>query len=472
MLTVLLYTAPALIAMHGAVVGDPDVWWHLRTGEWIIQHRSVPHTDSFTTFGAGQPWAAYSWLFELILFGLFRCFGLYGIVLYTGVMILGITVAVHRITQRSLGNTPASVLLTFGVCFSMGHLYTPRPWLLTIFFFAVELDAILRFRQNRSLRSIIFLPVLFALWVNVHIQFIDGLAVLGLACADEAWTTFRQHDRKSRPAIDLIAVTLLCCVATLANPYGFHIYHVARDLATQSGVLNTLQELQAMPFRDPVDWTVLALAMASVGTLARQRRPSPFHSLLLTFGIVLAFRSQRDVWVLAIVSAATLAIFARPNERTVLSSLARYNPSLIGAALLLLLASSRYIGIRNCQLEKRLVTSLPVSAAEYIRRVGYSGPIFNDYGWGGYLMWSLHQKVCIDGRAALQGDKRIAESIATWGGQPAWEKNPDLLSSNLILGQRNAPLSQLLRKDSQFTLLYEDDLAVVFARRHKPYTAR
>ena len=138
-LTLLLYTMPALLAMRGAMMADPDVWWHLRTAESITEHHAVPRTDPFTTFGAGHPWAAYSWLFELLLLGLFRSFGLYGIVLYTSTMLLLITVAVHRLVRESLGDTPVGVMLTFLVCFSMGHLYTPRPWLFTILLFVVEL---------------------------------------------------------------------------------------------------------------------------------------------------------------------------------------------------------------------------------------------------------------------------------------------------------------------------------------------
>ena len=467
----MLYTLPALIAMHGAVVGDPDVWWHLRTGEWITQHHTIPRTDSFTTFGAGRSWAAYSWLFELIIFSLFRCFGLCGIVLYTSTMILGITVALHRLIQRASGDTPFSVLLTFIVCFSMGHLYTPRPWLFTILFFAIELDAVLRFRDSRSLRTIVLLPFMFALWANVHIQFIDGLAVLGLACADEAWTVVRQRRGLSRPAAQLFIVTFLCGMATLVNPYGINIYQVAHDLAAQSGVLNSLQELQAMPFRDAVDWTVLALGASAIATLARQRRLSLFGILLLAFAIVLAFRSQRDVWLLAVVSAGTINFRNSPEKQPAMSSLLRCSSWFIATALLLVWTCSTVLGITKERMQKRLSASLPVSAVEYIRRSGNSGPIFNDYGWGGYLIWSLHKQVCIDGRASFQGDQRIARSIATWGGATDWMKDRDLLSSNLVLGPRGAPLSQLLRQSPEFTLLYEDDLAVVFARRKMAHTA-
>src|SRR5258708_54810 len=74
-----LYATPALFFLHVARVNDLDIWWHLRTGEWILQHHAVPHTDPFSSSGAGKPWSAYSWLFELLVLQLFQRVGLAGL---------------------------------------------------------------------------------------------------------------------------------------------------------------------------------------------------------------------------------------------------------------------------------------------------------------------------------------------------------------------------------------------------------
>src|SRR5512134_588720 len=62
----LLYLIPISNGLRPIV--DPDVWWHLRTGQWIIEHGAVPRADVFSTFGTGKPWIAYSWLFEVIVY--------------------------------------------------------------------------------------------------------------------------------------------------------------------------------------------------------------------------------------------------------------------------------------------------------------------------------------------------------------------------------------------------------------------
>ena len=97
---VILFAAPALLCVRAAVMSDPDVWWHLRTGEWILEHHAVPQTDPFSIDGMGKPWQAYSWLFELVLLKLYRAGGLAGIVVYTGGMVAAITAALYRLISR------------------------------------------------------------------------------------------------------------------------------------------------------------------------------------------------------------------------------------------------------------------------------------------------------------------------------------------------------------------------------------
>ena len=179
-----LFACPALLCVHGAVVADPDVWWHLRTGEWIAQHHALPHVDYYSAPNAGKPWQPYSWLFELLVFKCFQRFGLVGIVGYTASMLLAIGVASWHLVKRLQSDFILAVLLSATACYALLRLYTPRPWLFTIVFFVLELDILMHARKTGRMRELLWLPVIFALWSNLHIQFIDGLAVLGLALAE------------------------------------------------------------------------------------------------------------------------------------------------------------------------------------------------------------------------------------------------------------------------------------------------
>src|SRR5438046_7648981 len=106
---------------------------------------------------------------------------------------------------------------------------SPRPWLFTILFFIIELDILLAARQSGDSRRLWLLPPLFALWANVHIQFVYGLLVLGLATAEPLIERLLrrlplQSNAAALPFGRLLLVTTACAVATLATPYPLALY--------------------------------------------------------------------------------------------------------------------------------------------------------------------------------------------------------------------------------------------------------
>jgi hypothetical protein len=460
-----ILAAPALICVHRGVVADPDIWWHLRVGEWILQHHAVPRVAIFSAPLAGTPWLAYSWLFELLTVKLFQWLGLAGIVAYSSAMVLAITVALFHMVRRLQGDFTLAVLLTFAAVYSMGRLYTPRPWLFTILFFILEMDILIEARKTGRVRELAWLPVIFALWANVHIQFVDGLFVLGLAWVEAVVALWwKGAETRLRPAWMGLALAA-GLLGTLLNPYGWRIYQAAFDLATQGGALNLVTELQAMPFRGLPDFLILLLALGSAAALARRRRFQPFETALLAFAAVLSFRSQRDIWVMATVAAAILASTITGSRRAEFRLPKWATAVAVLAAGLAVLAGSRVMGVNNAQLDTQLAKNLPVSAVEAVRAKGYAGPLFNNYDWGGYLIWALRMPVSVDGRAAFYGDKNLDRSAATWNAQPDWASDAQLTSAGVVIGPVKAPLTQLLRMDPRFHLVYEDKLAAVFIAR-------
>jgi hypothetical protein len=469
MVLTLLFAAPALLCLHAINIGDPDTWWHLRTGEWILQHHAVPRVDPFSGVNAGRPWQAYSWLFEVLTTRLFQRFGLVGIAAYTVGMVLAITVALRHLIQRLQSDVLVTALLTSAACFSLGHLLTPRPWLFTILFFVLEVDILMRARRTGRVRELLWLPVIFALWSNVHIQFIDGLVVLAIVLAEAVVARWGIGERTRLQVPSMLAASVASVAATLVNPYGWKIYRVAYDLAAQSGVLDKIAELKAMRFRDPSDFCVLFLALAAAGALARRRRLPMFETVLLGFAAVVSFRSERDVWVMAVAAVAIVAATVGSKQKPVrrVSGLAA-GVAVVAAALAAALAVAlgfRVMHVSNAELTEQAAKGLPVRAVEAIRAKHYPGPLYNDFDWGGYLIWALRMPVSIDGRAAFYGDAAIDRSIATWNAQPDWASDPALMSAGLVIGPAKAPLMQILRMDSRFELVFEDELAAVFVAR-------
>ncbi len=465
LIVALVLAVPVLVCFHQAFVGDADVWWHLRTGEWILQHRAVPRTDPFSSFGAGKPWQAYSWLFEILTLKLFQRWNLDGILALTATLLVAITAALYHLVRRLQPDFAQVVLLTSVVMFSISRCYTPRPWLFSILFFVVEIDILMQARRTGRTRELFWLPLVYVLWANIHVQFVDGLAVLALAGLEPLLGRVLGRQPTRLPFAAAWCTLGACVLATCLNPYGWHIYQVAYDLASQPGVLNRVSEMEALPFRNLQDYVILLLALAGAAALAWKRRFPVFETAFLVTAVLLSFRSQRDVWITAVGAAAVIASNMPAGER---ESPPRLRPlpllTALGALVLMVWTGSHVFHLRNAELAEHVADTMPVRAVEFVQQKNYPGRLYNDYPWGGYLIWALRRPVSMDGRAALHGDKRLERSAKTWSGQPDWAADPDLQGSGLVIGPVNAPLTQILRLAPGYKLVYEDKLAAVFIR--------
>jgi hypothetical protein len=467
LILVILFAVPAIFWARTNGIHDPDIWWHLRSGQWIVQHHAVPRTDSFSSFAAGKPWEAYSWLFEVIVYKLFARLSYMGLMLYIGVMVVAITAAMHHMIKRLQRDFSLAILLTVAGAMCMGHLYTPRPWLFTILFFVLELDIVMQVRRTGRIRELFWLPLIFALWANIHIQFIDGLVVLALASAESVlalrWPMISSREGKRIPALAIPAAFAGCVLATLVNPYGPRLYKIAYDLNAQAGVLNLINELKAVPFRDLTDFTMLILALAACAMLARSRRLLPFEIALFAFAAFVSFRSQRDVWVMGTVAVAILAMRLAGNEKAKDHTSTAVGPLAALAASLAVMVSLAITHVTNPALRTQLSITEPVFAVDFVKQHGIAGPLYNDFNWGGYLIWNLpNLPVSIDGRAALMGQEHLDRSIGTMGAQAGWSTDPELTSAGVVIAPVTAPLSAVLQMDPRFHLVYQDKLAMVF----------
>lgn len=275
--------------------------------------------------------------------------------------------------------------------------------------------------------------------------------------------------RLAVPALSLrtlVLVSLASVAATLVTPYHFLLYQqIFSYMFVQVGAFQYLSELHPMFFRALNDWLVLAMTMAAAFALGWRRKRSPFSTLLLVSAAFVGFRARRDVWMMAL---ASLAIIGEAARRTLDAnpiagvSKAQWRWALL-LALVVLYFTGRARGIDPGTLDGVVRAEFPVQAVSYVKTHRLSGPLFNHYDWGGFLLWSLPEiPVSMDGRTNLFGDRRIERSLQTWNGAVGWQSDADLLKAKLVLAEKHRPLTALLKNHSGFTAVYEDHNAVVF----------
>lgn len=453
-----VYAIPIVVALRPVAkpVLDPDLWWHLRVGQWVAEHGAVPATDPFSCYGLDKPWIAYSWLYELLVYGLYTLFGLAGIVIYRVAMAVAIVAALHRLIRRREPRFLVATGLTAAAALAMAPVYSERPWLFTILFTVLTLDALLELRGGRYSHWMLLLPMMFALWANLHIQFIYGLMLLGLACVTTAFNW------------RLILLSGLCASATFLNPYHARVYGVVLEYATQLAPFRCVNELRALEFREPCDWVMLLLGAAAVFALGQRQRRNTFEMILLAIAGIFAFRSRRDLWLLVVVSSTILAMHnMRPISTAARFALTPRRWAMVAAMVAVLigvLAWKRDLSAEN--LRRTVAEVFPEGAVRVVAERGYEGPLFNDFNWGGFLIWSLPQRpVLVDGRTNLHGDERILRLGNTWAAGPGWRDDPDLAAAGVIIADAQSPLGCVLVLDERFQLVHEDAVARVFIPR-------
>ena len=327
-------------------------------------------------------------------------------------------------------------------------------------------------------RRIWLLLLLFALWANLNIQFIYGLAALGLAALAQSSEVVRgvrglqQRVRNSRSRLrrwSVWIVTGLGFLATFANPYFWRLYRPVLEIARDRVPLTFVTELMPPDFRSARDYISILLVMAAAFVLGRvQLRPRLFLGLRLISSTLISIRKVSDEWFELVVTLLLIAAGCG-KRRTEPNQLPLSRPLRIAAAalaVLMIFAWSRRLGLSNARLEQGYETEFPVKATEFVLQQGYRGPLFNYFDYGGYLIWRLPKfPVSVDGRTNIYGGERIARGIATWDCAPGWKSDPDLLASNLVIGPSNRALSSALKGESGFRLVYEDAIATVFARQ-------
>lgn len=465
-----LFFLPTFISYRLAAISDPDIYWHVRTGELILQTHSIPTVDPFST--SNSSWVAYSWLFELLAAGFFKWADLGGLVAFTVGLALLLAFTTWWIIRKLQPDFVTSSLITAVALVGFAQIYTPRPWIFSICLFAIQLQIILCLRRDGRLRSLAFLPALYLLVANVHVQFVYSLFILALAavvCTMDALNWFpklRSFPQPNRMARVLWATLGVCILATLVNPYGWGIYRQIASFAVARGGFLLITELQAMTFREPVHFVVLGLALFACYKLGQQHaKADVFLIVLLIFSAYLGFRTVRDVWVLVLSSSVVLATTSSPRKPV----FQEFSAIHIAIALLLALFLFAIAPPPN-DLKPTLAAAqasvFPVRGVKFIREQGLHGPMFNDLNWGGFIIKYLPEiPTQIDSRGNVHSPEKLWRSASTWNLVPGWESDPDLVAAKLIIAPRDLPLSQHLLTDSRFKLAYKDDLAFVFTRQ-------
>ena len=473
---VALFTGTAIFqAVRVAVLQDADIWWHLRAGLWILENHAIPHHGIYSQH-ASAPWVASGWLYDVAVAIGYSVIGLRILPLLA--MIFGLTLAIVTFLLASArsGNFWRAVALSAIAQYTITLSSTPE--LFSILLFGIELSLLVRSNRTGSLRPLFWLPALFLFWANLHSQFVLGLLMLLLfaaAVALEQWlcrSGFQPVLAGTRLSLSrLSAIVGASFLATLINPYTFHLLPQALHSSYNRLLFEYFGNMSALDFRRPQEFVLLLLSMSAFVVLGRKRPVDLFKIALLTVATLVSLRIQRDSWIVVLAAIGVIGeSFAQPQLQPTRSPSLRTRA--VAAAVLVsvvfLLASLRIP--RNEVLMQDVYNSFPAKACDFIRSSQLPQPVFNAYRWGGFLTWYLPEyPVAIDSRLALYGETFSESYFKAVSGTERMESNPAFARAQTLLLERQSGMAKALATlpalRAQFRVVYQDEMAIVFVRQ-------
>jgi hypothetical protein len=460
-----------LIAGHGgAVLHDPDTYLHIAIGRWIIGHAAVPYNGIFSATMAQAPWIAHEWFGEVLLASLFDAFGWAGLVVTTAFCVAA---AVAMLLRRLLLNfEPAHALIAamLAVALVIPHVLA-RPHVFTLPILVVWVAALVRARSEDRAPAL-RLALLMALWANLHGGYLFGLAIAGLLAAEAVLLAPDWRSRRTA-ARGWGVFTVLAIGATLLTPYGIAGLLLPFRLVQMSFAMGQLIEWRSPDFQsfEPLEvWLgVVMFAALAIGWWL-----PPTRLLMLLLLLHMALQHRRHGELIGLVAPLLLAPALAPQLKALsagrsagpvdrsLAELAK-PASLLGIALAGAVLSVISLAVLRGAATRPDV-GVPAAALAAVGVGHVTGPVLNDYGFGGYLIFS-GIPAFIDGRAELYGDefiKRYVEATLLIS-----DELPRLLDQYGIawtLMAPERPAARLLDHLPGWRRLYADAIAVVHVR--------
>jgi hypothetical protein len=401
----------ALTLLSPAIFNDSDTFWHIRAGQWMIAHRTVLDHDIFSLPFAGKPWDAQEWLSEVLMAGAFQLFGWSGTAILTGLAMAATAALLSLFLARRLDALPCTVVLVFALSCVMPDLLA-RPHILALPFLTAWIIGVAEAAESQRAPRWSLLPLM-TLCVNLHGSFIFGLALL-LPFAVEA--VLAAKEQQARLAGQWLLFAAASVTAALLNPRGLGglLFPFALMNVHSLAAIGEWQSLDLHSF-NPVEF----VAAATLFFIIRRGAKVPAVRLIVLLALLhLTLLHMRYGMMLGIAGAILLA-------RPVAAVLQRHPAAPAHAPYLRFAAAGFAIVLVGCTAlriarpTRRGDSQMaPVSALAATPASLAAQPVFNDYVFGGFLIWKGIRPF-VDSRADFYGDAWLGDYWHAVNGDPA-----------------------------------------------------
>ena len=483
---------------------EPDIWWQLLAGRWMVENGAVTHTDMFSYTMAGQRWINVKWLYEIFIHILEKGFGPEGVILLQAVVNVAILWTLfHTLKQVrayfrvSVSNffTVVAALLFFVI---VEYRMSGRPEMVSHLMCALFLSYLWCYPQLRW-KQLIWPVVLQCIWANMHEGYPVGIVMLGSFAAGSFISFIMTRDKQNlQVAIRASVLVAAAAIAILLNPNGITLWTQPFEIYRQVWVNKYTTEL--FSYKDAMYWTLQAKLHIAVliavliywGTKVfkafRTKDNSFFTPVFVSYFLwiilfgYLSLTANRNIPFAQIVLFPSVPIMLgdlvcrfKLNSKSFYRSAARYSAQLsilVAAVFYIAIVSNRYYKATDSPNRYGIHTSLlhnPKGAADFINQHNIKGTAFSDYFVSSYMLWALYPdfRSYIDLRDLDIFPSSFFDDYFSIYNQPSkfneLDKKYDFNYVVLSTSQLAALQEQLYWKEG-YNLIYVDPVSCIFLK--------
>lgn len=450
-----------LMVLGPRLLADPDTYSHIALGRWILGHHTVPTGDPLSQTFRGEPWVAFEWLAQVIYAGALSLGG------WTAVVALAAATAatafglLTRFLLREWQPMPALIAVLAAFVLTSPHIVA-RPHMLALPLLVMWVASLIRAIDERRAPPWHLLPLM-TLWANLHGSFTFGLAFIGAVACEALWNApAAERLRMVRPWIVFGALAL---VAACVNPYGPEMILVTFRTVALGQALLIITEWRPQDFSHLGPFELIMLAGFGYALYRGVKLPLP--RIVMLFGVLhLGLSQSRHA---DLVGMLVPLFLARPLAEqfaaiTALPSLGDMRSGLWAAAA----AGCVLLGVTGFAASRDIAPAANITPVNALKSfdAAKSGPILNDYGFGGYMDF-VGIAPFIDGRTELYGTEFVLryDRALKLENLPDFVRLLDEYKFGVTLLQPSTPAVALLDRLPDWQRIYADDIAVVHKRR-------
>ncbi len=461
---------------------DPDFFWHLKYGQITLNEGPISY-DPFSYTMSDFKFYDYQWGTHVLIYLLYKIGGFHILAFLFGLIVFfSIYISVKSPFTKHAPRF-AKVLMLFIGILVITPLSGIRPQMVTLLCLSAIYFILSKYEKSNS-KLVWSIPIIMLLWVNLHPGFLAGLTLQGILLfsyfikilISKIRQTTQNESRNLQKIKILFFIFVLSIISTFITPFGYKILIQSIIFSFDRFAGENILEWLSPNFHKISGFFAITYLIFSLIIILKDKSSNIREfALIFVFGYM-TFNAIRHFPLYVVIS---IPLVLRSDLWNKISKIQfSYNFPLALSKIVFFLSSIfifaynfvNYVYINSSEEMIYKLAGYPYKAINFLKTQNIQGNIFNNYEWGGFLIWQYpEKKTFIDGRMTCwskNGYKFLEEykNIRDLRFQD-WKEKLNSYNVTIVIANNKTPIANALLSSKEWKAIYKDNTAIILAKQ-------